>query len=100
MLGSRSNEARLRGKHVVIKCAKSATNSIGVIFNMLRRLDSVIAAFQIEDDCFELWSLAIPVFRSEMRVTRSKGNSAGKVGQVRRSVFVNRGKLLGRVQTT
>jgi hypothetical protein len=99
MLGSNSNEARFRNKRVVIKCARRATVNIGVMFNMLERLDSIIGAFQLADNSFKLWTLAIPVFRSEMRVTRSKGVSAGKVGQVQRSVFVNRGRLLGRIRT-
>jgi hypothetical protein len=98
MLGSNSNEARFRRKRVVIKCANPATRSIGVMFSMLSRLDTVIAAFQLSDGSFELWCLAISVFRSEMSETRSRGDSAGKVGQVRRSVFVNRGKHLGRVR--
>ena len=37
-----SNEALLDGKKVVIKCAASATDSVGVTFKMLDRLDSVI----------------------------------------------------------
>lgn len=68
-----SNEALLDGKKVVIKCAASATDSVGVTFKMLDRLDSVIAAFQLDDGSFELWSLPRERFRHEMRDSRSKG---------------------------
>src|SRR5262249_49901918 len=79
-----SNEATLNGEKVVIKCAASATDSVGVTFKMLDRLDSIIGAFQLDDKSFELWSLAPEKFHQEMRDTRSKGSSSGKVGIVRR----------------
>jgi len=99
MLGSGSNEASLDGKRVVIKCAGRATDSVGVTFKMLETLDAVIAAFQLDDGSFELWSLPGDVFRAEMRDTRSRGAAAGKVGLVRRAVFSSRGTLVGRVRT-
>jgi len=40
-------------KNVVIKCAASATDSVGVTFKMLERLDSIIGAFQLDDGSFE-----------------------------------------------
>jgi len=72
---------------VVIKCAASATDSVGVTFKMLERLDSIIGAFQLDDGSFELWSLSPEKFRQEMRDTRSRGSAAGKVGIVRRDFF-------------
>jgi hypothetical protein len=99
MLGAGSNEARLDGKHVVIKCAARATDSVGVTFKMLENLAAVIAAFQLDDGSFELWSLPADVFRAEMRDTRSRGAASGKVGLVRRAVFSSRGSLVGRIRT-
>lgn len=93
-----SNEALLDGKKVVIKCAARATDSVGVTFRMLNRLDSVIGAFQLDDGSFELWSLPAENFRQEMRDTRSKGAAAGKVGLVRRDVFEKNGKRLGKIR--
>jgi hypothetical protein len=93
-----SNEATLDGKRVVIKCAAKATDSVGVTFMMLDRLDSIIGAFQLDDGSFELWSLSPEKFRQEMRDTRSKGSAAGKVGIVRRNSFEKSGKLLARVK--
>jgi hypothetical protein len=93
-----SNEATLNGEKVVIKCAASATDSVGVTFKMLDRLDSIIGAFQLDDKSFELWSLSPEKFHQEMRDTRSKGSSAGKVGIVRRDVFEKSGMLLARIR--
>ena len=88
----------LDGKRVVIKCAASATDSVGVTFKMLGALDAIIGAFQLDDGSFELWSLLPDVFHSEMRETRSRGAAAGKVGLVGRSVFSTRGTLVGRIR--
>ncbi len=98
MKGRTSNEALLDGKKVVIKCAASATDSVGVIFKMLDRLDSIIGAFQLDDGSFELWSLSPEKFRQEMRDTRSRGSAAGKVGIVRKDSFEKSGSLLARVR--
>lgn len=98
MKGRTSNEATLDGKKVVIKCAASATDSVGVTFKMLDRLDSIIGAFQLDDEFFELWSLSPEKFRQEMRDTRSRGSAAGKVGIVRKDFFEKSGRLLARVK--
>ena len=97
MKGRKSNEATLDGKKVVIKCAANVTDSVGVTFMMLERLDSIIGAFQLDDGSFELWSLSPEKFRLEMRDTGSRGASAGKVGLVRRDFFEKNGRVLGRV---
>jgi hypothetical protein len=57
MLDSRSNRASFHGKHVVIKCAARATSSVGMTFKMLGTLDAIIAALQLDDGSFEVWSL-------------------------------------------
>jgi hypothetical protein len=98
MKGRISNEATLNGETVVIKCAASATNSVGVTFKMLDRLDSIIGAFQLDDESFELGSLSPEKFHQEMRDTRSKGSAAGKVGIVRKDVFEKSGRLLARIK--
>lgn len=98
MKGRTSNEATLDGKRIVIKCAASATDSVGVTFKMLDRLDSIIGAFQLDDESFELWSLSPEKFRLEMRDTLSRGSAARKVGIVRRDSFEKSGRLLARVR--
>lgn len=94
----RSNECLLDGKRLVIKCAAPGTDSVGVTFKMLDRLDEVVGAFQRDDGAFDLWLLAPSVFKNHMRDTRSRGASAGKVGLVRKDVFQSKGKSLGRVR--
>jgi hypothetical protein len=64
---------------------------------MLDRLDSIIGAFQLDDESYELWSLSPEEFRQEMRDTRSRGSAAGKVGIVRKDLFEKSGRLLARV---
>lgn len=93
-----SNECRLDGERVVIKCAAAANDSVGVTFKMVDRLDAVVAAFQRENGTFDVWSLTPSVFRAHMRDTRSLGASAGKVGLVRRDVFESEGRSIGRVR--
>src|SRR5215217_6163896 len=98
MKGQTSNEALLEGKKVVIKCAASATDSVGVTFKMLDRLNFIIGAFQLDNGSFELWSLSPEKFRNGMRNTRSRGSAAAKVGMVRRKSFEKGGRLLARIR--
>jgi len=86
----------LNGQRVVIKCAAPATTSVGVTYQMLDRLDSVIGAFQRDDNDFDLWSLTPEQYKRSMRETASKGPSAGRVGIVRKADFENMGRSLGR----
>ena len=76
---------------------RPATDSVGVTFKILDRLDSIVAAFQRDDGSFELWSLPADKFRREMRDTRSTGTPAGKVGLVRKDAFEKHGVIITRV---
>lgn len=95
MLGTTSNEATWQGETVVVKCAGPRTNSVGVTYLMLDRLEKVIAAFQQDDKAFAVFSLPASIFKQEMRETRSQGSSAGRVGLVAKRVFEKQGKSLG-----
>lgn len=92
-----SNACRLEGKRVVIKCAAVATDSVGVTFKMLDRLEEVIGAFQLADGSFDVWALTPIQYREAMRDTASHGASAGKVGLVRKAFFEQHGRHVGRV---
>ena len=96
LIGTESNEARYRGARVVIKCAGPKTSSVGVTYMMLERLDKVIAAFQRKDGSFDVTALPAQVFKAEMRETRSRGASAGKVGLVSKKIFEDKGERLGK----
>ena len=93
---SRSNEYDLDGKRIVIKCARTATTSVGVAYHMLKRLDAVIGSFETEAGTYELYEMAPEIYAENMRPTRSKGASSGRVGIVRKSTFINKCK---RVET-
>jgi hypothetical protein len=96
--GRRSNEATLKNERIVIKCAAVDTNSVGVTYQMLERIGRVFGAFELEDGSFEVWSLSSTAYKAAMTPTRSQGASAGKVGIVKKSVFLTDGQLLDRVR--
>lgn len=89
-----SNERRLDGDPIVIKCAKANTDQVGVTYKMLPNLRYVLGAFQQPDGTFDLYVLDPRDYASNQRPTRSRGASAGRVGKVRRKVFERRGKFL------
>jgi len=94
MLSPRSNEATFQGSRVVIKCAAEKTNCVGVTYRMLERLDSVFGAFQLADGSFEVLALPVRIYKEQMRATRSRGASAGKVGLVGHNIFESHGVML------
>ncbi len=93
-----SNECRLDGQRIVIKSARLGTPSIGVTYRMLDRLDGILGAFELEDGTYDLFLLGPDAFRQNMSATRSRGASAGKVGMVTKSVFVQLGRSRGNVR--
>ncbi len=93
-----SNECELNGQPVVIKCAAASTDSVGVTYLMLDRIDAVLGAFELDDGSFEVLWLPAATFRANMTETRSRGASAGRVGIVRKSVFQVRGQRISRVR--
>ena len=87
-----ANEYRLDDQTVTIRCARSTTNTVGVTYKMLERIDRVIAALENDAGQFELYSLSPSQYSDKMRGTRSTGPSAGRVGMVRVSEFRNNGQ--------
>ena len=94
-LANNGNEFLLSGNRVAIKCAKAKTTSVGVTHTMLDRLSEVIGAFQTAKGTYDLYALSASRFRECMRVTRSTGPSAGKVGLVSRAIFLSEGRFMG-----
>jgi hypothetical protein len=93
-----SNECRLNGDLVAIKCAATNTDQVGVTYRMLPHVRFVIGAFQQPDGSFDLYSLTPEEYAASQRPTRSKGASAGRVGKVRRRVFETKGRFLQSVR--
>ena len=92
-----SNECLLDGQRIVIKCAATTTDQVGVTYNMLPRLSYVLGAFQRPDGRFDLYALEPSAYDANERETRSTGPSAGRVGKVRRTIFETQGKPRGTV---
>jgi hypothetical protein len=61
---------------------------------MLKRIDAVFAALEQENGKYEVFELSPNIFEKNMRESKSKGASAGKVGLVRKSVFIDEGKFV------
>ena len=97
MIDKNSNACTLDDEHLVIKCARLKTQDIGVSYKMLERLDGIIGAFEYESGEYDLYRLDPQTFRANMRPTRSTGSSAGRVGLVRKTVFLESGQLLRHV---
>ena len=93
-ISRRSNEFELQGKKITIRSAKFSTNDLGVPYIMLERIDAIFAALEQKNGKYELYKISPGMFKKNMRETRSKGPAAGKVGLVRKSVFVNEGEFI------
>ncbi len=91
---SRSNEYEVSGKKIVIKCARFNTNSVGVSYQMLDRVAAILGSFEVENGNYDIYELKPDIYRANMRPTRSTGSSAGRVGIVRKSIFLDQGKFL------
>jgi len=90
----RANEFEFKGQRVTIRMAHLDTNQVGVLYSMLERVQAVIGAFEISTNEYELLSVPSATFKQSLRDSNT-GN--GRVGLVRKSVFVEKGKLVANV---
>jgi hypothetical protein len=90
-----SNECVFEGMRAVIKSAHEKTTSIGVSYQMLERLDLIIAAIEQANGSYEVYKYPAARFRDMLRPTESKGPSKGRVGLVNRSDIVEHGEPIG-----
>ena len=79
----RSNECLLHGRRV-IKCAAPDTDSVGVTFKMLDRLDEIVGAFQRYDGAFELWSLRPSLYGRTCEIHVAAERQLARSGSPRR----------------
>jgi hypothetical protein len=89
-----SNEFDLRGRKITIRCARHSTSDFGVTYKMLERIDAIFAAPEQEDGRYKLYEMSPSTFKKNMRETCSRGPAAGKVGLVRKAVFIKKGKSI------
>jgi hypothetical protein len=97
MLGSESNEATYRGRHIVIKCARRNTGKVGVTYRMLERVDTVVGAFQQTDGSFEVILLPATILVEKMKSNRRKVAPAGEQYFISHGVFKTKGTYIGTV---
>lgn len=95
----RSNEFSWNGRRIVIKCARARTQKVGVPYHMLKRLDAIIGAFQQEDGSYLLYEMPPRMYQENMTSTYSKGRSAGRVGMVKKSIFLDNCVQVGTIRT-
>lgn len=93
-----SNDFKLGSQKITIRCARKNNKQFGVPYQVLKRVDAVIGAIEQENGDFKLYEITPDKFKEKMRPTGSTGQSAGRVGLVRRSVFVNEGKFIQEVK--
>jgi hypothetical protein len=60
---------------------------VGATYETLKRANAVWGAFAIDDRTYDVWSLPVGVYAANMKPTKSKGPSRGKVGVVERRIF-------------
>ncbi len=89
-LKENSNEFAYEGRLITIRCAKKGNSQVGVPYRMLERIESIIAAFEIEKKFYNLYEMTSCLYKMHMRDSKKEG----KVGLVRKQVFVKKGKAL------
>ncbi|MFA5118808.1 MAG: hypothetical protein WC695_08175 [Candidatus Omnitrophota bacterium] len=97
-LSKTSNEFELDNRKITIRCARKKNTQVAVLYQLLKRVSAVIAAFEQENGDYKLYEIDPAKFKQNMRPTRSTGPSAGRVGLVRKSVFIKEGKFIRTVK--
>ena len=93
----KGNECFWKGRRFVIHSANRGVTKVGVSYNMIKHLHAVLGVFRKSGSKFELYELDTKICSDNMTPTRSKGPSKGRVGIVRRAVFIEQGKALGEI---
>lgn len=89
-----SNEFSLKNRKVTIRCAHHKTTSVGMSYKMKERIDDVILAHEQQNGEYKLYKISSDKYEQSMNPTKSKGPSAGKVGMVKISVFIEEGDFI------
>ena len=93
-----SNEFELDNRKITIRCARKKTQNLGAPYQLLERINAVIAALEQENGEYELYEISPDKFKQNMRPTRSTGPSGGRVGLVKKSIFINEGKFISQIK--
>lgn len=93
-----SNECIFEGRRVVIKCAHISNLYVGVLSEMLERVEMIIGAFERTDGAFDLRTLSRDEYRGLMRTSKSRSHVPNRGQQVRRADFETHGRFLRTVR--
>jgi hypothetical protein len=97
-LRNNSNECIFEGRQVVIKCAHERTRYVGVLSDMLERIDTVIGVFERSDGAFDLRSMSRADYLHLMRTSKSRSHVPNRGQQVRRADFEAHGTYMRTVR--
>jgi|GEM_PF-702034 len=89
-----SNEFELNNRKITIRCARKGNTQFGVPYQILNRVNAVMAALEQENGNYKLYEISPEKFKQHMRPTASKGSSAGRVGIAGKNLFINEGKFV------
>lgn len=95
-----SNECLFGGKRVVIKCAHERTLYVGVLSDILLRVDEVIGAFERTDGAFDLRVLTRDEYLRLMRPSKSRSHVPDRGQQVRRRDFEAHGTYMTTIRVS
>ena len=88
-----SNEFAFEGRLITIRCAQKGNVQVGVLYSMLDRVDSVVAAFETEKNLYDLYEMTPSLYKMHMRDSKNEG----RLGIVSKQGCVKKGKALRRV---
>lgn len=85
-----SNEFAYEGRLITIRCAHKGNNQVGCLYTMLERVDTVFAAFEKENNIYEIFEISPALFNLYARDSKNEG----KIGLVNINDFKRVGKIV------
>lgn len=89
------NEGTVRGRDIVIKCAKSQTPPVSVLNDMIDRLDALWAVFLTPDGSGEVWEISTSALREYGYQTH--GANVQRRIEINYRKVIQIGKLVGTI---
>ena len=93
-VSSKSNEFAFEGRLITIRCARKGNQQVGVLYGMLDRIDSIVAAFEIAKCIYELYEMTPAIYKIYMRDSKKEQ----RIGLVTKKQFIKLGRPLSTVR--